>query len=110
LMPLLAFSSGKRTVDVEIVRDVMAILDYELHLRAVSDPIDADNTIAKMEKSIRRQLQNRGPLSERDLRKFTNASRVGQWVFQTALKNLQTANDIRCPADKKWMLNEETGD
>jgi len=51
LMPLLAFSSGKETVDVEIVQDVIAIVNYELRILAVNDPIDADNAITRMEES-----------------------------------------------------------
>jgi hypothetical protein len=109
LMPLLAFSCEKQTVDVEIVRDVIAILDYEMRLRAVSDPIDADNAVAKMEARIRRQLKNRGPLTERVLRKSTNAQRTGDWCFRTALGNLEKAKDISLAA-KKWRLNEEDDD
>jgi hypothetical protein len=106
LMPLLAFSSGKEIVDIETVRDVIAILDYELKVRAVNDPIDADNSIAKMEKSIRRQLEHRGPLSDRNLRKFTNAARAGEGIFQIALRNLQKAHDIQSKNDQ-WVLVEQ---
>jgi hypothetical protein len=105
LMPLLAFSGGKETIDVEVIRDVIEILRYELRIRKVSDPIDADNSIAKMEQSIVRQLENRGPMSERDLRKYTNAHTKGQGIFQLSLRNL-TGVDIRLE-EKKWALINE---
>ena len=108
LMPLLAFSSGKRVIDVEIIRDVIAILDYELRLRILSDPIDADNNIAKMEEKIRRYLQQLGTLTERELRGKTNADRYGVWAFEAAIKNLQNAEDIFQVDKKKWALNRQT--
>jgi hypothetical protein len=106
LMPLLALSSCKETVDLEVVRNVIAILDYELSVRAVYDPIDADNAIAKMEINIRRQLQRRGALRDRELRKYTNAHRSGDWCFRTALKNLQGAGEVYS-AEKVWRIKED---
>jgi hypothetical protein len=59
-LPLLALSNEKKIIDLETVRDVCAILDYELKLRMLTDPIDADNAIAKLEEGIRRTLKVKG--------------------------------------------------
>jgi len=56
LMPLIALTTGKDLVDLPTVETVIAILDYELEIRRLTDPIDADNAIAKLEEKIRRVL------------------------------------------------------
>ena len=58
-MSILALTNDKDEVDLEIVEMVIAILDYELRVRILTDPIDADNAIARMEESIRRQLKRK---------------------------------------------------
>ena len=84
----------KEQIDLETVRTVTAILDYELRVRTLLDPIDADNTISKLEEKIRRALTAKGPLSKRDLRRDTHADRAGIWAFEAALNNLLRAEDI----------------
>jgi hypothetical protein len=95
LMGLIALTTDKDSIDLETVRTVTAILDYELRVRILTDPIDADNTISKLEEKIRRALDVRGPLSKRDLRRHTHADRAGLWAFESAIKNLTNAGDIR---------------
>jgi len=94
LLPLIALSNDKEIIDVETVHDVCAILDYELKLRMLTDPIDADNTIAKLEEGIRRALKVKGPLSNRELRRTIHADRAGVWAFHKALKNLREVADV----------------
>jgi hypothetical protein len=106
LMTLLAANEQKGSVDEQITRKVIALCDWQLEVRKLHDPIDADNKMAKMEEKIRRQLAG-GPLSERDLRRKTNADRCGLWIFQTARDNLRKSKEI-C-ADSKpgaWKLNK----
>ena len=71
----------------------MSLCDWQLLVRSLYDPIDADNGIAKMEEKIRRQLAM-GPKTERQLKQNTNAHRSGIWFFETARKNLERAKEI----------------
>ena len=88
LLALIALTTDKERVDVETIRRVVAILDYELRIRMLTDPIDADNRIARLEEKIRRSLKGKGPLSERDLRRATHGDRDGLWAFNAARTNL----------------------
>jgi hypothetical protein len=105
LMPILALTTDtdKDCVDVDIIERVIAILDYELRLRVLTDPIDADDRIAKLEERVRRALKARGPLTKRRLRQCVHADRDGLWAFEAALKNLISNNDIVL-ADGKYQL------
>ena len=94
LMLLLALTTDKTVIDEEVVRVVMKIMDYEYSVRVLSDPIDAENMIAKMEEKIRRQLEQRGPMNDRKLRQYTNANRVGGWALKAAINNLLDQRDI----------------
>ncbi len=99
LLPLIALTTDKDHVDLETVQTVLAILDYELKIRMLTDPIDADGTIAKLEERIRRTLGAKGPLSHRDLRRAVHADRDGLWAFDQALKNLKRARDVGFSAE-----------
>jgi hypothetical protein len=87
LMALIALSTDKSEVDLETVETVVAMLDYELEFRRLTDPIDADNRIAMLEQKILRQLE-RGPLSTRELQKSVHAHRTGLWAYTAAFQNL----------------------
>jgi hypothetical protein len=90
-------------VDLEVVAETLALSYWQLQVRKLYDPIDADTEIAKMEEKIRRVL-SRGPISERELRQKTNADRTGLWVFSNALKNLQNSKEISLSINnRKWM-------
>jgi hypothetical protein len=104
LLGLIALSTNREIIDLEAVEIVVRILDYEFNLRTVTDPIDADSKIAQLEEKIRRQLSNRGTLTDRQLRQYTNANRDGLWAFDMALQNLHKANDIRRGSDQKWAV------
>lgn len=96
LMMLLQLSQGLfQPIDVDTVERVIKLLDWQLALRELYDPVDAENLSAKMEQLILRNLRRRGPLTKRDLQRFTNASKYGIWIFQQALENLQKNGDIR---------------
>jgi hypothetical protein len=89
LMPLIALTTDKEHVDLETVETVVAILDYELEIRRLTDPIDADNVIAKLEEKIRRHLAG-GPLTRRELQRRVHSHRCGIWAFNTEITNLVT--------------------
>ena len=99
LLPLVALSNDRDIIDLRTVNDVCEIFDYELKLRMLADPIDADNTIAKLEERIRRTLSVKGPLSNRDLRRSVHADRDGVWAYEKALRNLSRVGDISTRPD-----------
>jgi hypothetical protein len=104
LMSLLAVNDLKNEIDEETVDRVTKLCDWQLAVRKIHDPIDADNKIAKLEESIRRQLTN-GPKTERELKQRVNANRAGLWAFDTAKKNLERAGEIALDKkSKKWRL------
>ena len=109
LLGLIALTTDKDVIDGEVVRIVTAILDYELNIRTLTDPIDADSIIAKLEEGIRRQLAKRGDLNERKLRQFTGADKKGLWAFNQAMANLKAARDIEKVGDKFRMVTPLEG-
>jgi hypothetical protein len=106
LMSLVAVSDGKKEIDEETVSKVIALCDWQLGVRRLYDPVDAENAVARMEEKIRRQLTAKGSLTERELRQLTNASRSGLWFFSTALANLRKAEEISLSdgREKRWAM------
>jgi hypothetical protein len=100
-MPLLAINDFKQEVDEEIVHKVISLCDWQLNVRRLYDPIDADNEIARMEEKIRRVLKAKGPLNDRELKQGTNANRKGLWVYTTAQGNLRRAGELGFDNKKK---------
>lgn len=92
-MSLLALSSSAPEVDSTVMRAVLELVQYELDVRLVTDPIDAVTLYAQMEEKIRRTLAM-GPLSRRELYRRTNASRTGTYIFDTSLKNLRGTGEV----------------
>jgi hypothetical protein len=91
LMLLLALITDKDVIDLEVIKTVTAILDYEYAVRVATDPIDADNKTARMEERIRRVLASGQWVTRRDLWRQTHAARSGAFIFDSAVKNLETS-------------------
>ena len=72
-----------------------------MKVRENFDPIDADNATAVMEEKIRRSLLKKGFLSDRDLKRDTNAHRSGLWVYRMAIKNLREALELKWDRERK---------
>jgi len=96
LLLLIALTTDKSEIDLETVKTVRKILEYELNIRRLSDPIDAENAIARMEEKIRRKLKGTRFMDKRQLHRAVNASRAGIWVFDTALRNLRQNDEVKC--------------
>ena len=94
-MALLAINDLKTKVNEETIAKVCALCDWQLAVRQIHDPIDAETIVAKMEEKIRRQVRKRGPINERDLQRHVNAHRVGLWVYGAALKNLKQFGEVK---------------
>ena len=103
LMMLLAVNSLKSIIDKETVEHATALCDWQLEVRKLHDPIDAESNIAKMEEKIRRCLR-KTPLKDWELKRNTAANRDGLWVYDTAKKNLQKAGEIDWEkTNKQWI-------
>lgn len=86
------------------MRNAIDLCNWQLKVRKIHDPIDADNKIAKMEEKMRRQLSS-GSKKERVLKQHVNANRSGIWVFDTAKKNLVRAKEIALSRkSNEWRL------
>lgn len=94
LMPLLAVNEGKSEIDYAITEKVIALVDWQLEVRRELDPIDAENTIARIEEKIRRQLQKNGECDKRHLQQYCNVKKHGIWFFHIALNNMKKYNEI----------------
>jgi hypothetical protein len=106
---LLELAQGEtRRITKETALAVRDLLAYELAVRRLYDPIDADNAIARLEESIRRVLSTYGPLTERDLKRRVAYQRAGVWVFNQALDNLLRSKEVRFLSDKRRMALAET--
>lgn len=114
-MALFAVNSMAEIIDETIVNNAIELMDWEFEMRQLHDPIDADNTIAKMEEKIRRALSRRNketgkiiPLTDRQLKQVTNANRAGLYFYGLGLKNLQKAEEIAFNGKERlWNLIEE---
>ncbi len=104
LMGLLAFSSGRSQIDEQLLGSVLDILGYERQVRSVYKPIEAENPWAKMEQKIRHVLAKHGPLTERDIRRYTNADRAGLKIFKNARLGLKQSGEIQRVEGSKWKL------
>ena len=103
LMPLIALTTDKAEIDLETIEVVTSILDYELIVRKLTDPIDCDTRIAEIEEKIRRVLSVK-PALDSELKRRCNYVRVGIYWFNLALKNLAEGREIYQKTDKVWRL------
>lgn len=102
---LLSINSMKLEIDEDTIKKVIKLMDWQLEVRRLHDPIDAESHIAKMEEKIRRALIN-GPKTDRELKQSTHANRTGLWIYETSKKNLQKVKEIVWLKTKnKWMIN-----
>jgi hypothetical protein len=93
LLLLLAATTERDVIDETVAKAVVALLQYQLEVRRECDPVDAENSIARLEERIRRALA-RGPLSGPDLKRAVHYSRSGLWAFGTAIENLMSAGEV----------------
>ncbi len=112
LMQLYAVTSGTRTLTVDLVSKVTAFLEYQLLLRDYADPEDAETIQGHLEMLVLRNLTRHG-LSDRNLRRFTNAHRYGLDYYHRAIQNLIKAGLVtETVKDKggKWYALTDEGE
>lgn len=113
-MMLLALSQEEFEITPVVVDEAIKLIEYQLHVRKLYDPIDADNAHAKMEEKIRRVLSTNAPraLTRTELTQKTNAHRSGLWLFDMALNNLLKSQEIKQAGTGKryaWAGEEHQG-
>jgi hypothetical protein len=105
LAMLLALNDRKREIDLESAQHATMLCDWQLAIRKIYDPIDADNAMAAMEQKIKRALLKFGPMRERDLKRKVSAGRSGLWMFDKAAGNLRSAGDVEYNSKRReWRL------
>jgi hypothetical protein len=108
LMILLSVNEGYSSVNAEIVKKVINLLRWQLQVRRLCDPIDAESKTAKVEEMIRRSLSGRGTRTQRDLKRDVNYQRYGLNIWQFAIDNLTKAGEILFdPKDKTYYQKAE---
>lgn len=94
LLPLLALNDDQKVIGAHIVDKVISIVEWQLCVRQVNDPIDAEGKVAQMEEKIRRALHESTNWSKRDLQKKVHTERHGIWVWDQAIKNLEANGEL----------------
>jgi hypothetical protein len=109
LMPLLSINESRDVIDADIVTKATKLCDWELKVRKLYDPIDADNKYAHTEENMRRWLKKGEgePMTERDLKKCVNYQRIGSFVYEQAKKSLLKTGEIKSLLGKKLAYNTE---
>jgi len=87
-MLLLAANDLRESVEKDIVQDAIDLVEWQLKMRRLYDPIDAENKVALMEMKIKRLLEAHGMMTERQLMRHTHADRTGLWTFEAATNGL----------------------
>jgi hypothetical protein len=99
IMPILVATTDKLEVDEEIVRVVINILNYQLHIRKELQPVDADNAYAKMEQKIVRVVEaSAKPLKKHEIKKKAHGERVGDFIFDACFENVVSHQRISLDA------------
>ncbi len=94
-MLILAVNAGKTEIDLEIVRMACAFCDWQLLVRKLHSPIDADGKVARMEERIRTCLEVHGTLLLSVLKSKMGVRKSGAWTFLTAVANLEKLGDVK---------------
>lgn len=93
LMSVMSVNEKKTTVDADIIEKILKIVNWQLEVRRLLDPVDAEGIQARMEQNIRRNLQ-RKPLTEGQLKNNVRGQQVGIFYYERAKTMLEKAGEI----------------
>jgi hypothetical protein len=112
LSQILALTNEQFVITKEVALAAIDVVHWQLQVRKLHDPIDAANTVARIEEGIRRNLQAHGTMTARELKLWVNARRCGVWIWETALKNVCRSGDVRCLPGKpvRYEIETQTAD
>lgn len=89
LMMILALAQGRLDIDIATVQATIEFLRYEVAVRRLLCPIDANNDVARVQQKIIANLCNVGDSkSRREIYRDIHADRFGTEVFDRAIKGL----------------------
>jgi hypothetical protein len=101
LMTILAVTSSKQEIDVDVVRATFAFLHYQRTVRAKYKPSRAETIEAKVEESIMRCVkkahdEKRCPIAEREIRRSTSIEKTyGTQQLRKGLDRLRDAGQLQ---------------
>jgi hypothetical protein len=105
-------------ITLDIIKRAIKMVDWQISVRQIYDPIDADTPLASMEERIRRYLAaHNGRATQRQLSLDCHAHRSGIDCFKRAIGNLRINGEIArngslsCGKSTVWDLvndNDET--
>jgi hypothetical protein len=110
-MVLFAINEMKDIIDPDIITRVIKLMDWQLAVRKVLDPMDCDNKVALMEAKIRRYLSPPGTIkTEREVKRACHLKQAGYWIYNYAKNNLIGAGEIiiagkKAAKHKRFRLN-----
>lgn len=100
-MMLFCINERKDIIDEDIVAKIIKLMNWQLSVRKVLDPLDCDNKISLMEARIRRCLTPAGTIkTEREIKRACHLKQAGYWIYNAAKTNLLSAKEI-IPVGKK---------
>lgn len=93
LMSLFCANEGKEEIDLDMMKRIIALLDWQRKVRYEYDVSGIDNQIARIEDLIRRSLRKH-PMKKRELQQAIGASKYGTWNTNAAIENLKKDDQI----------------
>ena len=112
-MLLFCVNEKRGIIDTDIVERVIKLMDWQLAVLKVLDPLDCDNKIALMEARIRKCLSPLGTIkTEREIKRSCHVKQAGYWIYNSALSGLCDASEIIAMSKKgtknrKFQLNAD---
>ena len=100
LMMILCVSEGKTTIDADLVKRVISLLEWQKNVRVLHQPKDFDNTIAKVEDKVRKAGMEKKGWKYSELYSKLHIERYGLSYFRQSLKNLEIAGVLTVGSEK----------
>jgi len=88
LAVLLAFTKIELEISRATVESAIALLEYQKQVRLLVQPVEAENSIARLDQLILRRLADGQWWGRSRLYNGVHAERYGAWSFDQSLKNL----------------------
>ena len=85
---LIAWLRHEDAISAKTAEDAVALGQYQIASHEYYRTKSADTANARVQGRILRQLEMRGPLSKRDLQRYTHAERDGTDLWSRALEGL----------------------
>lgn len=104
---LIAWLRHEETISAKTAEDAVSLGQYQLDSHEYYRVEAANNTNAKVQGKIRRALKMQGPLSKRDIQRYTNAHRDGTDTWSRAFDGLVRDKAVGRTDDGKFYLAKD---